>query len=94
MFRKGVLVRWETGPGGPFNSTLLLILCVRISCEWLIWNDPGIKQMLPEENDDECIGQNFSNCKWMKQTQNSLRGKNKKFSGGANLTSSMNGQIT
>lgn len=81
MLRKGVTAGCETGPGGPFNYTILLILCVRISCEWLIWNDPGIKQMLPKENDDERIGQTFFNCKWMKPTQNSLRGENKKFSG-------------
>lgn len=37
--------------------------------------------MLSEENYDDFIGQNSSNYKWMKPTQNSLRGKNKKFNG-------------
>lgn len=41
----------------------------------LICSDPGVEQTLLEENDDDCIGQNSSHCKWMKPTQNILRGE-------------------
>ena len=87
-------IGWEIGPGGPSDSTILSIQYFPIAREWLIGNDPGIKQLLPEENDDESIGQNSSSCVSGGNQLKTVWGGNIRNSvARLNLTSSINAQI-
>ena len=49
--------------------------------------------MLPEENYDDCSGQNSSTCKWMKPAKTSLGVKIRNSMAGVNLISNSNNVI-
>lgn len=94
ILRKGALYWMGNWTRSPSDSTIPLMQYFPVGHEWLIWNNPGIEHMLPEENDEEHNGQNSCNCVSGWNELKIVQGENIRNSvTGLNLASSINAQI-